>query len=199
MLRRTSFGLHMRAVTQNRDMAAVMGIPHRAGRRADLRPRLGHRRDRPGWRCRRSAMSAPISARSTSSTASWSSCSAASAVCSARWSARMSLGIVNKISRAGRRRGARQGRRAGGDHPLHPEAAARPLRAQGAAPRRGGHGRWPPLTSTARLELVPRGCRLVLLLGCRCSTTLPPAGSALRVPIISCRSSANMPATRSWR
>ena len=27
LLRRTSFGLHMRAVTQNRDMAAVMGIP----------------------------------------------------------------------------------------------------------------------------------------------------------------------------
>jgi urea transport system permease protein len=27
VLRRTSFGLHMRAVTQNRDMAAVMGIP----------------------------------------------------------------------------------------------------------------------------------------------------------------------------
>ena len=27
LLQRTSFGLHMRAVTQNRDMAAVMGIP----------------------------------------------------------------------------------------------------------------------------------------------------------------------------
>jgi urea transport system permease protein len=27
LLRRTSFGLHMRAVTQNRDMAAAMGIP----------------------------------------------------------------------------------------------------------------------------------------------------------------------------
>jgi urea transport system permease protein len=27
VLRRTSFGLHMRAVTQNRDMAAAMGIP----------------------------------------------------------------------------------------------------------------------------------------------------------------------------
>jgi len=27
LLRRTSFGLHMRAVTQNRGMAAVMGIP----------------------------------------------------------------------------------------------------------------------------------------------------------------------------
>ncbi len=27
LLKRTSFGLHMRAVTQNRDMAAAMGIP----------------------------------------------------------------------------------------------------------------------------------------------------------------------------
>ena len=42
-------------------------------------------------------MSAPISARATSSTASWSWCSAASAICGARWSARFTLGIANKF------------------------------------------------------------------------------------------------------
>ena len=42
-------------------------------------------------------MSAPISARATSSTASWWWCSAASAICGARWSARSTLGIVNKF------------------------------------------------------------------------------------------------------
>ena len=64
------------------------GHPHRPGRRADLRPRLRRRRHRRAWRSARSTMSAPISARATSSTASWSWCSAASAICGARWSGR---------------------------------------------------------------------------------------------------------------
>ena len=63
------------------------GHPHALDRRADLRPRLRHRRASPASRCRRSTMSRPISARATSSTASWSSCSAASAISGARWSA----------------------------------------------------------------------------------------------------------------
>ncbi len=44
LLNRTSFGLNMRAVTQNRDMARGDGHPHRAGRCADLRARFRHRR-----------------------------------------------------------------------------------------------------------------------------------------------------------
>jgi hypothetical protein len=64
------------------------GHPHAARRCADLRPRLGHRRASPAWRSARSTMSRPTSARATSSTASWSWCSAASATCGARWSAR---------------------------------------------------------------------------------------------------------------
>jgi urea transport system permease protein len=48
MLRFTSLGLEMRAVTQNRRMAASMGIATVARRCADLRPRLRHRRHR--WR-----------------------------------------------------------------------------------------------------------------------------------------------------
>ena len=46
VIRRTRFGLQMRAVTQNRRMAAAMGIRTPLGRRADLRPRLRHRRHR---------------------------------------------------------------------------------------------------------------------------------------------------------
>ena len=46
VLRYSSFGLHMRAVTQNRRDGGRDGHPHRPGRRADLRPRLGHRRHR---------------------------------------------------------------------------------------------------------------------------------------------------------
>ena len=60
----------------------------RASRHARLRARLGRRRASPASRCRRSTTSRPISARATSSTASWSWCSAASAICGARRSAR---------------------------------------------------------------------------------------------------------------
>ena len=63
------------------------GHPHAVGRRADLRPRLRHRRHRRRGLSARSTMSRRTSARATSSTASWSWCSAASATCGARWSA----------------------------------------------------------------------------------------------------------------
>ena len=46
LLRLTRFGLEMRAVTQNRRIAATMGIRTGAGGRADLRLRLGPRRPR---------------------------------------------------------------------------------------------------------------------------------------------------------
>ena len=46
MLRYTALGLEMRAVTQNRQNGGLDGDCDLAGRRADLRPRLGHRRDR---------------------------------------------------------------------------------------------------------------------------------------------------------
>ncbi len=72
LLRYTRLGLEMRAVTQNRAMAASMGI-------------------RTGWidamTFGRSTMSAPTSARVTSSTRSWLWCSAESAISGARWSA----------------------------------------------------------------------------------------------------------------
>ena len=60
------------------------GHPHDLGRRPDLRPRLRHRRDRRRRDLARSTMSARTSARATSSTASWSSSSAAWAISGAR-------------------------------------------------------------------------------------------------------------------
>ena len=86
LLRFTRFGLEMRAVTQNRAMAASMGI--RTSRIDALTFGLGSGiAGLAGVACRRSTMSAPISARATSSTPSWWWCSAASAICGARWSA----------------------------------------------------------------------------------------------------------------
>ena len=97
VMKRTRWGLQMRAVTANRRMAVLDGHPHAVGRRADLRARLRHCRHRRAWRSARSTTSRPISARATSSTASWSWSSAASAISGARWSARLSLGILNKF------------------------------------------------------------------------------------------------------
>ena len=62
------------------------GHPHAVDRRADLRPGLRRRRHRRRGAVARSTTSRPISGRATSSTASWSWCSAASAICGApRW------------------------------------------------------------------------------------------------------------------
>ena len=101
--------------------------PHRHAR---LRARLRRRRHRRASRCRRSTTSRPTSARATSSTASWSWCSAASAICGARCSARW-CSARQQAAGADDRRRARQDPAAGVHHPVHPEAAARPVRAQG--------------------------------------------------------------------
>jgi urea transport system permease protein len=86
VMKLTPIGLQMRAVTQNRRMASAMGI--RTGRVDALTFGLGSGvAGLPASRSRRSTMSAPISARATSSTASWSWSSAASAISGARWSA----------------------------------------------------------------------------------------------------------------
>ena len=125
------FGLQMRAVTQNRRMAAAMGIRTARVDALTFGARLRHRRASPAWRCRRSTTSGPTSARATSSTASWSWCSAASAISGARSSAALTLGHRQQVPRALRRRGARQDPGARLHHPVHPEAPARPVRAQG--------------------------------------------------------------------
>ncbi len=59
LLRFTRLGLEMRAVTQNRSMAASMGIRTRAHRRAHLRSRLRHRRASRASRSRRSTTCRP--------------------------------------------------------------------------------------------------------------------------------------------
>jgi urea transport system permease protein len=86
VLKRTAFGLQMRAVTQNRAMASAMGIrrPLLAGLPSASAPASPAS---PASPSRRSTMSARRSARATSSTPSWSWCSAASAISGARSSA----------------------------------------------------------------------------------------------------------------
>ena len=86
-LRFTPLGLRMRAVTQNRRMAAAMGI--RTPWIDALTFGLGSGvAGMAGVALSQIDNVSPISARATSSTASWSWCSAASAICGARWSAR---------------------------------------------------------------------------------------------------------------
>ena len=87
LLKRTAFGLQMRAVTQNRRMAAQMGI--RTGWVDALTFGLGAGiAGLAGVALARSTTSRPTSARATSSTPSWSWCSAAPATSGARSSAR---------------------------------------------------------------------------------------------------------------
>jgi hypothetical protein len=121
----------MRAVTPEPAHGLGDGHPHAVGRCADLRARLGHRRHRRRGAQRRSTMSRPISARATSSTASWSWCSAASAISGARWSARCrSASPTSSWSPMPAPCSARS-LAARLHHPVHPEAPARPVRAQG--------------------------------------------------------------------
>ena len=84
VLKKTSLGLKVRAVAQNRDMAKAMGVRTRMGGCDDVRTGLRHR----GRRRRRAEPAhqrrARISGSNTSSIRSWSWCSAASAICGAR-------------------------------------------------------------------------------------------------------------------
>ena len=113
------------------------GHPHRAGRRADLRARLRHRRHGrggalPDRQCqpqsRHDLHRRQLSGRRVRRR-------------------RQSVGHAGRrvdprhrqqVPGAGRRRDPRQDRRLGGDHPVHPAAPARPLRAEGPHRRGGG-------------------------------------------------------------
>ena len=97
LIARTRLGLFVRGVTQNRRMAACVGVD--TARIDMLAFAFGcrHRRARRLSRCRRSATSAPTWARATSSIRSWWSSSAASASSPAPWSRRSGLGVLNKL------------------------------------------------------------------------------------------------------
>ena len=199
ILRFTRLGLEMRAVTQNRRMAARDGHPHRAGRRADIRARLRHRRPRRRRALADRQRQRRTSARATSSTAFWSWCSAVSAISGARLVGALTLGIANKFLEPFA--GAVLGKIAilVLHHPVHPEAAARAVRPQGqgggsmngvpahpaARPRRGD------LPGAAR-RIRDRDCRSSI---CCCRQTLCRCMSRP----ISSRCSANTSATRCWR
>ena len=185
-------------------MARSMGIRDRAGRRADLRSRLRHRR--PGRRgaVARSPTSAPTWARPTSSTPSWWWCSAASATSGAPASAALTLGIANKFLEPWCRRGAGQDPGAGVHHPVHPEAPARPVRAARAG-RRRHDGRCDHAgTGSAGRRACDRGCTVaVALLACRRRRAgAEPGGAAGSRParLAPTRSpcSASTCATRCW-
>jgi urea transport system permease protein len=115
LLRFTRLGLEMRAVTQNRAMAASMGI--RTGRVDALtfglgsgiaEPRAGlHHRQLHGRGVRRRRQSVGHAGR------------------------RLQPRHRQQVPRTLCRRGARQDRDPGHHHPVHPEAAARTVRAQG--------------------------------------------------------------------
>src|SRR6185312_11354088 len=85
-----------------------------------------------------------------------------------------------QVPRAGRGRRARQDRHPGADHPVHPEAPARSVRAQGT-----GGGSMMPHMLTRSLDraattfiLVVAGCGMLIPL----SNLLLPAGSIFQVP-----------------
>ena len=71
IVNRTKLGLLLRATTQNREMAAALGVANAPGRCPHLR--LRHRPRRLGGRCRThcTTRSTPALARNTSLTASW--------------------------------------------------------------------------------------------------------------------------------
>ncbi len=77
LLARTRLGLFVRGVTQNRAMAACVGVPHRSRRHVGLRFGLRASRGSRAARSRRSATSAPTWASPTSSIRSWWWCWAA--------------------------------------------------------------------------------------------------------------------------
>ena len=86
----------MRAVTQNREMAAAMGI--RTGRIDALTFGLGSGiAGIAGVALSQIDNVSPNWARATSSTASWSSCSAASATSVGHASSALCLGVANKF------------------------------------------------------------------------------------------------------
>ncbi len=96
LLQRTRFGLQVRAVTQNRPMAACLGIPTR---RIDAWCSAWARGSPAwaAWRCRSWATSVPSWARATSSTRSWWSCWAGVGRLAGAVAAALGLGVVNKL------------------------------------------------------------------------------------------------------
>ena len=108
------------------------------------------------------------------------------------------LGIANKFLEPYRRRGARQDRHPGADHPVHPEAPARAVRAQGP-----GGGSMMPLPLIRALD---RGATVFLVLLVRDrdrrAAAQPAAAADARRSMCrptSSRCSASISATRCWR
>ncbi len=179
LLRYTRFGLEMRAVTQNRPMAASMGIRTSQGRRAHLRARLRHRRhgrrgavanrqcqpeSRPGLHHRQ------LHGRGVRRR-------------------RQSVGNAGRLVRPRYRqqisrtlcwRGARQDCDTRAHHIVHPETAARHVRAQGPG---GGS-----VTTHILIRSLDRGATLFLIVIAAIAILVPvlnlalPESSAFHIP-----------------
>ena len=130
VLRATSFGLRMRAVTQNRRMAAAMGIS--TGRIDMLAFALGS-----GIAGIAGVALSQIDNVSPNLGQGYIIDSFMVVVLGGvgnLWGTllgALTLGLANKLLEPVDRRGARQDPAAGLHHPVHPEAPARPVRAQG--------------------------------------------------------------------
>ena len=96
LLARTRLGLFVRAVTQNRAMAAAWACARRASIRGPSAWAPASRASRAA-RSRRSATSAPTSARATSSTRSWSWCCGGVGQLAGTVYAALGLGFANKL------------------------------------------------------------------------------------------------------
>ena len=166
MLRYTALGLEMRAVTQNRRMAASMGI---ATSRVDaLTFGLGS-----GIAGIAGVALTQIDNVSPNLGQSYIIDSFMVVVFGGvgnLWGTLVgafTLGIANKFLEPYGRRRARQDRHSGADHPVHPEAAARPVRAQGP----GGGSMIPKLLTPCSIAaLASSSCWSPASCSCRCST-----------------------------
>ena len=197
LLRFTRFGLEMRAVTQNRAMAASMGI--RTSRIDALTFGLGS-----GIAGMAGVALSQIDNVSPNLGQGYIIDSFMVVVFGGvgnLWGTLVGsfvLGIANKFLEPVCRRGARQDRHPRAHHPVHPEAAARPVRAQGP----GGRGMtlaYPhPLARPQRDDLSDRRRRRSRS-WCRCSIWRCRNRRRCMCRPIWWRCSANISATRCWR
>ena len=179
MLRYTSLGLEMRAVTQNRRMAASMGIATSRVDALTFGLGSGDRRNR-----RRGAV-ADRQCQSQSRSELYYQFLHGGGV----WRRRQSVGHAGRrvhprhrqqVPGAGRRRSARQDRHSCPYHPVHSETPARPVRTQGA-----GGGSMMPHVLTRSLD---RSAAVFLILVAAVGVLVPlsnlllPAGSLFQVP-----------------
>ena len=161
LLTRTRLGLFVRGVTQNRAMAACMGVPTR---RASTSVRSPSARASPGLAgCALSQIGnvGPDLGQSYIVDSFMVVVLGGVGQLAGTVYAALGLGVAQQVARRLAGRGAREDRGAGVHHHLHPEAAAGPVRAQGPERRRHERG---SLTRPCRRSARARCTRRARLL-----------------------------------